>query len=262
MKDETDPRFGPILTKTGDAIDPLKLGAIEQAHRTGEELTSEQEDARNAVLEHPMGALWLSRSALQYDAYLAEQVRIHGGEIVSETYRWGRRVERTVQRFPGAQVQPQLQGEARPGVRRSSQRSCARSGDSPGDDGPSDEPPSRRLCAFCGKDIPPERSPKATHCTDKHADRDRQRRKRARDRARSKLPAAPITADFRRMVQLHDAERERLWELAVCRCNGQHLELEPGSCAKCGHWLPHEIGDGAARYAAFMARLARGEAEA
>ena len=121
----------------------------------------------------------------------------------------------------------------------SARRSSERSGDS-GEDGPSDEPPSRRLCALCGKDIPAGRSPKATHCSDRHADRDRQRRKRQRDRARSKLPPTPTTADFRRMLQLSDEERDWLRAIGVCRCNGRHLEFDPGECFRCGHRLPRE----------------------
>jgi hypothetical protein len=124
----------------------------------------------------------------------------------------------------------------------------------PDDDSESSEPPPRRLCAFCGKRIPASRSPKATHCTDKHADRDRQRRKRARDRARSKLPPTPQPADYWRMWEITDADRRVLWALAVCRCNGHHIELEPGWCSKCGHLLPAELTDGAERYAAFVNR--------
>jgi hypothetical protein len=150
-------------------------------------------------------------------------------------------------------------GGGRPG-RGASRRSSARSGDSGSDDSDGSEsskPAPRRLCAFCGEAIPAERSPRATHCTDKHADRDRQRRKRARDRARSKLPPTPQPADFWRMREITDRDRNRLWELAVCRCNGHHIELEPGECAKCGHWLPddHPLRDGAKRYAAFVSRL-------
>jgi hypothetical protein len=150
-------------------------------------------------------------------------------------------------------------GGGRPG-HGASRRSSARSGDSGSDDSDSSEgsePPPRRLCAFCGKDIPADRSPKATYCTDKHADRDRQRRKRARDRERSKLPPTPQPADFWRMYELTDRDRKRLWELAVCRCNGHHVELEPGWCCKCGHPLPHKLKDGAERYAAFVTRQER-----
>jgi hypothetical protein len=138
-------------------------------------------------------------------------------------------------------------------------RSSARSGDS-GDDSDSSsdssEPAPRRLCAFCGKDIPPERSPKATHCSDKHAANDRKRRQRQRERERSKLPPTPQPADYWRMREITDQDRKRLWELAVCRCNGHHIELEPGWCCKCGHPLPHKLKDGPERYAAFMKRLA------
>lgn len=140
-------------------------------------------------------------------------------------------------------------GSRRSTVRRSSERS----GDS-GSDSESSEPAPRRLCAFCGKDIPADRSPRATYCTDRHADRDRQRRKRARDRGRANLPVTPITAADRRMWELDDDGRTRLWELVVCRCNGHHLEFEEGWCTKCGHWLPNELSDGTERYAAFSRR--------
>jgi hypothetical protein len=160
------------------------------------------------------------------------------------------RAERSRVNVP-ARAKARARGAGRP--KAQSTRSSARSGDSGSDSESSDTsaPARRRLCAFCGKRIPASRSPRATHCSDRHADRDRQRRKRARDGARSKLPSAPTTADYRRMVQLSDEDRARLWELAVCRCNGHHLELEPGVCTKCGHWLPAEIADGAKRYAAF-----------
>lgn len=128
-----------------------------------------------------------------------------------------------------------VRGSRRSTVRRSSERS----GDS-GSDSESSEPPPRRLCAFCGKDIPANRSPRATHCSDRHADRDRQRRKRQRDRARSKLPPTPTTADFRRMLEITDEERDWLRALVVCRCNGRHLEFDPGECFRCGHTLPRE----------------------
>jgi hypothetical protein len=128
--------------------------------------------------------------------------------------------------------------DRRRGSRRSpARRSSERSGDS-GDDSDSSEPPPRRLCAFCGKDIPSDRSSKATHCSDRHADRDRQRRKRARDRERSKLPPTPTTADFRRMLELTDEERAWLRALVLCHCNGRHLEFDPGECFRCGRHLP------------------------
>lgn len=154
-------------------------------------------------------------------------------------------------------VRPRARGAGRPKARASSaRRSSERSGDS-GEDGPSDEPPARRLCAFCGNDIPADRSPKATHCSDRHADRDRQRRKRQRDRARSKLPATPTGADFRGMLEITDEERAWLRALVVCRCNGRHLEFDPGECFRCGRHLPHEVEGGRALYAAFVATTSR-----
>jgi hypothetical protein len=138
-----------------------------------------------------------------------------------------------------------------------SARSSAKSGDSGSEDGEPEPPARRRLCAFCGKGIPADRSPKATDCSDRHADRDRQRRKRARDRARNQLPPTPTTADFRRMLELTDEERDWLLSLVVCRCNGRHLEFEPGECFRCGRHLPHEVEGGRKLYAAFVASMTR-----
>jgi hypothetical protein len=133
--------------------------------------------------------------------------------------------------------------ERRP--RAQATRSSARSGDS-GDDGlpeskPHPEPPTRRLCAFCGKDIPADRSPRATYCSERHADRDRQRRKRQRDRARDVRPRIPKAADFRRMLELTEEELAKLRERSACRCNGRHLEFERGECSRCGHSLPRAL---------------------
>ncbi len=157
------------------------------------------------------------------------------------------------------EVRARAPREARNDHQRGSRRGERSTSSSSDDPGPDSEPPSRRLCAFCGKNIPADRSPKATHCSDRHADRDRQRRKRQRDRARSKLPPTPTTADFWRMLEISAEDRERLRELVVCRCNGHHLEFEPGWCSKCGHWLPDVVTGGAKLYAAFMARLVREE---
>jgi hypothetical protein len=98
-----------------------------------------------------------------------------------------------------------------------------------------------RLCAFCNGEIPADRSPKATHCSDQHADRDRQRRKRQRDRARNQLPRIPTTADFQRMRELTSDDLMRLRNRVACRCNGDHQEFDPGWCFRCGHLLPHEV---------------------
>ena len=72
-----------------------------------------------------------------------------------------------------ARSKARARGAGRP--KAQSTRSSARSGDS-GDDGESSSegessgPAARRLCAFCGKDLPPKRR---KYCTEKHADRDR-----------------------------------------------------------------------------------------
>jgi hypothetical protein len=143
-----------------------------------------------------------------------------------------RRMTRT--RPAATRTTTRARGAGRPA---SSKRSSARSGDSGSDDGPSDEPPSRRrLCAFCGRELPPARR---KFCTDKHADRYRQRRKRERDRARAVTPRRPTSADFRRMLVLDPVELEQLLRRARagCRCNGHHLVLKVDAprCCKCGH---------------------------
>ena len=124
-----------------------------------------------------------------------------------------------------------------------STRSSARSGDS-GDDGSSDpdesEPPKRRLCAFCGRELP---AGKRKFCSDKHAAADRKRRQRERDRARAiSTPSLPTTADVRRMLRIDDEELARLLILAVCRCNGHHIlerdALLGRRCCKCGRQRP------------------------
>jgi hypothetical protein len=77
---------------------------------------------------------------------------------------------------------PRARGAGRPAVRGASKRSSARSGDS-GEDGETEPPSRRRLCACCGRDIPADRGPRAKYIDDAHAARDRQRRKRQGDRA-------------------------------------------------------------------------------
>jgi hypothetical protein len=139
-----------------------------------------------------------------------------------------------------SQGRPRARGAGRPAVRGSSRRSSARSGDSGSEDG-EPEPPPRRLCAFCGKDIPATKSSRALYCCDQHADRDRQRRKRQRDRERDLRPRTPTTADERRMYEITPEDVERLQAVAACRCNGRHLEFDPGSCFRCGHWLPRGV---------------------
>jgi hypothetical protein len=142
--------------------------------------------------------------------------------------------------------------EARNQRQRGSRRGERATSSSSDDPGPGSEPPTRRLCAFCNGDIPADRSPKATHCTDQHADRDRQRRKRERDRARNHLPRIPTTADFWRMRELTSDELLRLRGRVACRCNGDHQEFDPGSCFRCGHWLPHVVRLTATRQARGM----------
>ena len=173
------------------------------------------------------------------DDGVPQRLRRYAEQMVMAT-AWLKRFPDTPSRVPRT---TRARGAGRPAGRGASRRSSARSGDS-GDDSDSSsdssEPAKRRLCAFCGKDIPAERSPRATHCSDRHADRDRQRRKRQRDRARSKLPPTPTTADFRRMLEITDEQRDWLRALVDCRCNGRHQEFDPGECFRCGHRLPRE----------------------
>jgi hypothetical protein len=136
----------------------------------------------------------------------------------------------------GARSAPRARGGGRP--RGASQRSSAKSGDSGSDDSSSDEPepPRRRFCAFCSRELPPG---KRKYCSDLHADRDRQRRKRERDRARDLTPKIPTSADFQRMLRLEPEVRARLLARAQqgCRCNGHHLVFveDAPRCCKCGH---------------------------
>lgn len=98
------------------------------------------------------------------------------------------------------------------------------------------EPPSPRLCRRCGGEIPPHRSPKATYCSDQHADRDRQRRKRARHHA------DPLVEPELRPLGAYKVRPEELGALRSrpgCRCNGHHIPAQDGDglrCLKCGHW--------------------------
>jgi hypothetical protein len=180
----------------------------------------------------------------------AERTKItnaDGAEVNRHSFRprmWvavpAARRERGTQVSP-SNARPRERRESRPRQHGSSKRSSAKSGDS-GSESESSEPPSRRLCAFCGNDIPASRSPKAEHCSDKHAANDRKRRQRQRDRARDQRPLIPTTADFRRMREITADELARLRSLSVCHCNGRHQEFEPGSCHRCGHWLPLEVG--------------------
>ncbi len=63
------------------------------------------------------------------------------------------------------------------------------------------------------------------------------------------------------MSQFRPGEEERLHDLAVCRCNGKHLEFEPRECFRCGRQLPACRPDGDVRVRSFIARLVREEEE-
>jgi hypothetical protein len=141
---------------------------------------------------------------------------------------------------------PRARGAGRPAARRAA---GARSGSDPGDEGPSDEPPRRRLCAHCGGEIPDSRGPRALYCEDKCSQNARKARERAREYERNPKPRSGPTHDERRMFKFEPGELERLLLYAVCRCNGHHI-LERDSelghrCCKCGRQTPgSEIGRG------------------
>lgn len=220
--------------------------------------TAPPEKPRNMVREH-----------------LERQARERPGTFVTDAQRIGldgrRTIDRRVDHFPAKHVladrtlrsRPHARGAGRPKAQAT--RSSARSGDSGSGDGlgESKEPPKRRLCAFCNRELPPG---KRRYCSDKHAGRDRQRRKRERDRQRTGVGGARAIR-FRKDVHLGITEdgwdRHRrdpykdfdteLWRgpneppelvtyevlrdrvAAGCRCNGHHIELEDGHCTKCGH---------------------------
>jgi hypothetical protein len=140
---------------------------------------------------------------------------------------------------------------------RRGERSRSSSSDDPDPDPDqdSDESWRRRLCAHCGKDIPDDRAPQARYCKDEHGALYRQRLKRRRDRERSKLPPTPSSAGDLRYRQLTYDELIRLQRLVVCRCNGHHLEFEPGHCTKCGRNLPRTSVGELLPFVAFAARL-------
>jgi hypothetical protein len=100
----------------------------------------------------------------------------------THTARARMRPHTPVSSTPGARNQ-QRDRERRPRARTAAGRAAgARAGQDPGEsEGEQEPPPPPRLCAFCNRELPPE---KRKYCTDRHADRDPQRRKRERDRQR------------------------------------------------------------------------------
>jgi hypothetical protein len=127
---------------------------------------------------------------------------------------------------------PRARGAGRP--KGQSTRSSAKSGDS-GDDGPSEEPPQRRLCGCnCGSSI--ERlAPQARYLTDAH----RKRHERALARAERERVGDHTDRHRRDPYEILDPET-RAWLLrrieGGCRCNGSHILDETGAhCIKCGH---------------------------
>jgi hypothetical protein len=112
----------------------------------------------------------------------------------------------------------------------------------PGDDPDEPEPPSRRLCALCSRDIPAERATQARYCSDRHAERDRKRRTRARNRERSVKVSILRQLLVDRTNNLEPGELVPLLEDATCACNGRHiLDVDPKlgkRCVRCGRQRP------------------------
>jgi hypothetical protein len=192
----------------------LNLGRIEQMDRTGEPLTPEERAVLDAA--NPRERMEAARA---YVEHLEQIVRLHGGTIITERSGWrdGEQFsERTVETFP-----PLMNGNggngrtnSRPrGAGRPRAKAGSRSSGSSSDDPDEPEPPRRRLCAFCKRDIPPERATQARYCSDKHAEVARKRR--TRDRQRSLRVGQPAIG---------------------CRCNGRHMIFAdwPGHCIRCG----------------------------
>jgi hypothetical protein len=221
-------------------VDLAELGRIEQKGLR-EGLTDGERAAFDEARAHPEGAAMLRNARLEYRESLEREIQKSGGAIVTERWRNGVRAERTVQYFKplvpatNGNGRARQRGAGRPKAKAGSRTSSSSSGD---DDPPGPEPPRRRLCALCNRDIPPERAPQARYCSQRHAERHRKRRTRARHVA----PRASTPTDERRYLKFEPGEPERLLLLAPCRCNGNHvLERDPElghRCVKCGRQRP------------------------
>jgi hypothetical protein len=226
----------------------LELGRIEQNARCGEPLTPEEQTILDAAIAaNPREVM---EAAKAYEKHLEQEKRLYGGTIITERRGWrdGKQFsERTVETFPplvntnggngaNGRTAPRQRGAGRPRAKAGSRSS----GSSSGDDSDEPEPPSRRLCAFCGRNIPGERSPLARYCSDRHAARDRQRRKRTRDR--SAKVSIPTWRDEQRMLRFEPGERDLLRDFYLwCRCTrfgGNHILTAPDDtptrCVKSG----------------------------
>jgi hypothetical protein len=163
--------------------------------------------------------------------------------VIHERHRNGELVDRTVQTCPSpatandnGRTAPRRRGAGRPRAKAGS-----RSSSSLGDDSDEPEPPKRRLCALCNRDIPPERAPQAKYCSEQHAERDRKRRTRARNRERAvKVGALTWRNDHLGGYRIPPAEADELLKklrrLAECRCNGRHMVFADWAdhCVRCG----------------------------
>jgi hypothetical protein len=126
---------------------------------------------------------------------------------------------------------PRPRGGGRPKGRTSSAR---RSSERSGDSGEASEPPDRP-CQLpgCDRQIPSGRSPKADHCSDRHAALARQWRKRQKERDWS--PDVSRRDPYLRVDPEEAARLIRRVEIG-CRCNGHHIaDPQDHHCIKCGH---------------------------
>jgi hypothetical protein len=168
-------------------VDLIKAGPIEYKVRLKEALTDDEQAVHQALLETSTGqgstrGIVLAHAARAYAHYCAHQVRHHGGEIITETFRSGHLAERSVQRFPAPRrdaPRPRPRGTGkRP--KGQSTRSSGRARDS-GDDGESSEPPGARPCAECGRPVEPNsRGRPREYCKDCSTPAARKRRERER----------------------------------------------------------------------------------
>jgi hypothetical protein len=145
--------LAPIL-KPDRQFNLVLLGEAQEAVLNGRPVADELRVAYEAVRGHPaLGGRCLMAARRKYNEHMAEQVRAHGGMIITDRFHGGRRVERTVERFPRRTSDPsnpvarprtraRSRGAGRPAARRAAGN---RSGSDPGEDGPSE--PSRETPA-------------------------------------------------------------------------------------------------------------------
>lgn len=137
--------LSPVL-KSGDEIDMLELGRIEQSHRCGRSLSC-KERAAWEWLAASGGARVLARASDIYADHLKEHVRQHGGTITTVRHGWknGRRtVTKRVRHFavrPHGRSVPRMRGAGRPAGRRRRATRASSFGDDPHQAEGGDDPP-------------------------------------------------------------------------------------------------------------------------